>query len=410
MSNALAIAAAMRAIAALVDAAISAAGLYKVVGSATTTVQAPDRAPLGDAVEVDHLNLFLYSVTMNSGWRNIATVRDSSGARIAAPPLAVDLHFMMTAYGAAQYHPEMLLGVGMQALHEQPFLDRAGIASLFSGATTTTDTAMAAAALDQQVEQVKIAPHDLSADEIYKLWSAFGAKCRPSASYVATVVLIESAAKLQHAPPVMSFNLAALPVTTAVITAASPSVFDLSGGPVQVTLTGSGMDSPIDSVRIGGVGAPITASGPTFATFTTPAGLKPGVNLVEVVQSIAIGAPPAKPIGLSSGLAVVVQPLIGAIKTAKTGDVDVVQATVVPPPQATQSVALLLDQTDAAPGIIPNGYRLELKPAQIFAGVLNAPRAGLAHGTYLARVEVDGCQSVPAFDPVAGFTGPTVVL
>jgi hypothetical protein len=201
MSNALAVAATMRVIASLLDSGVGNASLASLLGAALTTVHPPDLVPIGDSVETDHLNLFLYTVTMNSGWRNIATTRNSAGDRVGRPPLAVDLHFLLSAYGANQYHPELLLGIGMQVLHEQPFLDRNGIRSLFGIAASPEDQAMATAELDQQIEQIKISPHDLSADELYKLWSAFGSKCRPSAAYVATVVLIDSKAEVKSAPP-----------------------------------------------------------------------------------------------------------------------------------------------------------------------------------------------------------------
>jgi hypothetical protein len=31
-------------------------------------------------------------------------------------------------------------------------------------------------------------------------------------------------------------------------------------------------------------------------------------------------------------------------------------------------------------------------------------------GTYVVRIRIAGTESVPAFDPVLGFTGPTVML
>ena len=40
------------------------------------------------------------------------------------PPLGIDLHYLVTAYGTDQLHSEILLGAGMQMLHETPFLTR----------------------------------------------------------------------------------------------------------------------------------------------------------------------------------------------------------------------------------------------------------------------------------------------
>src|SRR3569832_2409248 len=47
-------------------------------------------------------NLFLHQVTPNAGWRNVGLPsRDDRGTRLANPPLALDLHYLLTAYGAA---------------------------------------------------------------------------------------------------------------------------------------------------------------------------------------------------------------------------------------------------------------------------------------------------------------------
>ena len=46
------------------------------------------------------------------------------GQRITNPPLALDLHYLLTAYGIAELQAEVLLGYGMQLLHEHPVLGR----------------------------------------------------------------------------------------------------------------------------------------------------------------------------------------------------------------------------------------------------------------------------------------------
>ena len=42
-------------------------------------------------------------------------------------PLALDLHYLLTAYGAEDLHAELLLGYAMQLLHETPVLTRQSI-------------------------------------------------------------------------------------------------------------------------------------------------------------------------------------------------------------------------------------------------------------------------------------------
>jgi Pvc16 N-terminal domain/IPT/TIG domain len=410
MSNALAVAATMRVIASLLDSGVNGASLASLFGSALTTVHPPDLVPIGDNVETDHLNLFLYTVTMNSGWRNIATVRDPAGDRVGRPPLAVDLHFLLSAYGAAQYHPELLLGIGMQVLHEQPFLDRNGIRTLFGMAGSPEDQAMATAELDQQIEQIKISPHDLSADELYKLWSAFGSKCRPSAAYVATVVLIDSKAQVQSAKPVMlPPNIGVVTFERPVISDVTPDTFNLSV-PVQLTLTGSGFQLPGTFAQFGTGTVPFDSVGPTSARVTVPSTVVPGMNMLKVVRTYAIGQPPDKLIGDSSPVGILVQPFITNVTTPVVAGVQRINVAFVPSATTDQPASLLLDQINPPPGATPNRYAIDALPQDIAGASIWFDASTVASGTYLLRVEISGTESVPTFDPNAGFTGPTVTL
>ena len=138
MSTALAIAATTRVLSAVIRQAIQQAesatpGLAGILGSsAAITSKAPDQLETGSN-EVAQLALFLYHVTYNQGWREAGLPsRNGAGAGVDRPPLALDLHYMLIAYGDSEYIPQILLGLGMQALHETPFLYRQQIASVFT--------------------------------------------------------------------------------------------------------------------------------------------------------------------------------------------------------------------------------------------------------------------------------------
>ncbi len=59
-------------------------------------------------------------------------------------------------------------------------------------------------------------------------------------------------------------------------------------------------------------------------------------------------------------------------------------------------------------------FRLDALPEDIsgttivFQSDTTASMNGIATGTYLVRLSIDGVQSVPGFDPVLGFNSPTV--
>ena len=58
--------------------------------------------------ENTQLNLFLHQVTPNSGWRNERLPsRDADGSRLTNAPLGLDLHYLISAYGAEDLHAEI---------------------------------------------------------------------------------------------------------------------------------------------------------------------------------------------------------------------------------------------------------------------------------------------------------------
>ena len=111
MSNALAIASVSAVLKDLLNNAAIDHQLSNVVGEVKVSALPPDRVLVEGTPETSRINLFLYQVTPNQGWRNVdLPSRDSSGERTASPPLALDLHYLLSAYGASEFHAEILLG------------------------------------------------------------------------------------------------------------------------------------------------------------------------------------------------------------------------------------------------------------------------------------------------------------
>ena len=108
------------------------------VGSISVTAVPPDRVVTGQT-EPNQLNIFLYQVTPNLGWRNAGLpARDGTGVRLTAAPLALDLHYLVTAYGSQDLNAEILLGYAMHLLHETPVLTRAQLRTVL-GAPSPVD-------------------------------------------------------------------------------------------------------------------------------------------------------------------------------------------------------------------------------------------------------------------------------
>ena len=92
------------------------------------TAVAPDTIKLDDPDAPPSLNLFLYRTSRNLGWAEVGLPSfDGNGTRLTNPPLALNLHYLLTAYGSADFQAEILLGYAMHLLHERPVLDRAAI-------------------------------------------------------------------------------------------------------------------------------------------------------------------------------------------------------------------------------------------------------------------------------------------
>lgn len=158
------------------------------VGSFSVTAVPPDRIETGEQ-ELNRLNLFLYQVTPNLGWRNEGmAARDSRDSRIrlSNPPLALDLHYMLTAYGSAPWAAEILLGFAMDVLHEKCVLSRADIRRALDPANNPISVALVppdpqgriALDLADQVEHLKILPQYLTSEELARLWTSMQARYR----------------------------------------------------------------------------------------------------------------------------------------------------------------------------------------------------------------------------------------
>jgi hypothetical protein len=183
------------------------------VGSFSVTALPPDRITIG-ATEPNQLNLYLYLVTPNQGWRNVALPsRNGKGDRLTNQPLALNLHYMLTAYGSEDFNAEILLGYAMHVLHENPVPTRQQIRRSLGGPSPVSGGilppspspfgSVMADDLADQAELLKVTPQSLSSDEMSKLWTAFQSKYRPSSAYMVSVVLIQATGPTVTALPVL---------------------------------------------------------------------------------------------------------------------------------------------------------------------------------------------------------------
>lgn len=415
MGNALAIAAVTAVLKDLLNNGLIDHNVTGAVGSnVTVSALPPDRVFAPGVQEGNQLNLFLYQVAPNVGWRNIGLPsRDEQGGRLTNPPLALDLHYLLTAYGAEDLHAEVLLGYAMQLLHETPVLTRQSIRTALqpspvNGAILPPALqALSASELADQVEQIKIVATALNSEEMSKLWTALQARYRPTAAYHVSVVMIESQRPAKSALPVLTVgpvdpvtreprgpvaaaNLDPPFPTLSLVTPpqqrASAHLGDtlvvqghkLDGTNVAVRLTGSRLAQPIE--------LPITAGSTATRLETTipnqpatlPAGLyslavlvqRPGDTFRRTTNELTLALAPQITTALPASFA-----------RDGNGDATITLA-VRPDVQPTQRVALILGDLEVT-----------AQPKTNQTDTVSFVIRAAAPGTYLVRLRVDGVDS-----------------
>jgi hypothetical protein len=417
MSSPLAIAAVTAVLKDLLNDGIANSNLAAAVGTVAVSALPPDRIGTGEA-EPSRLNLFLYQVTANAGWRNEQLpYLNGSGTRVGAPPLALDLHYLLSAYGSEDLDAEILLGYAMQMLHEIPVLTRQVVRKTFSTSSPVTDKLLPAAVPDRnavdladQVELCKITPKYLSTEELSRLWAAMQARFRPSMAYDISVVLIESTTSVIAGLPVRTPVLAVAPLTHPVIDHVEPPVAAPQG---TLTVVGTGLRGVTTKVRVGGMLVQPAASdvGDADVRITLPAALPAGVTPVQVVHEVPLGNPPTAHPGAgveSNVAALVLAPRITTASPVSVAAGATLTLAVDPPLGRDQRARLLVGDT-----ALPVPARPATDPSS--SGTLAVPiPAGTATGSFLLRVQVDGAYSPLEVDDDPNslryqqFTGPLV--
>lgn len=434
MSNAFVIGAVTAVLKNLLDNATVHEPLVSSIGSVKVTAISPDQIKL-ESSDYVRLNLFLYHVEPNAAWSNAALPsRDNRGDRLRNAPLALNLHYLVSAYGKADFEAEVLLGYAAQLLHEVPVLSREAIRKTFEpsgGPLPTLLEKLAGAKLADQVELVKLTPLNMNSEESSKLWSALQTAYRPSIAYVASVVLIEAERPARSPMPVLERG----PGDRGVLTQPSlvppyptlesvvppnqqPSV--LLGG----TLTLLGHD-------LGGLTSQLRFESPLLAAPLPPVAAAGGSSPAKLLVAIP-NAPADWPAGHWSVSAIVNRPgepprtsnalpfaLAPAIVTKMVGPDEVLDTDI------TRAAGVLTIKLKSRPQVLPQQkVTLIVGERELSANARTAKTADLTFvasgpaapppGTYPVRLRVDGVEShlidrtktPPQFDPIQKVTLP----
>jgi Pvc16 N-terminal domain len=372
------------------------------------TTQPLDAARKG--ITKAQLNLFLYQTVTNAAWRNLDVPGPVRPGETGSPPLALNLHYLITTYGRgeADNHAvsHRVLGAAMSVLHDHPVLSRAEISAALAGND-----------LADQFERLKVTPLPMTIEDISKLWMVFMTQYRISAAYEVTVVLIDSKTPARSPLPVLTRGKAGrgwpatasvAPVLTEVRPARSQQAARLgedvvvagarltSGAAVRFTSTRvpHSVELPASA---GGTASEITVHLPDKAHDSSALSRwAPGLYTVALV--IRDGG---APVMTSNEVALALAPLTTVTPTRATHGTITLRITCEPRIVPGQRVLLVFGdrQAQAASMTTPPD------PAQ--PTTLTFTLHGITAGRYLVRLRVDGVDSIPVVytgsPPVPGF-------
>jgi uncharacterized protein DUF4255 len=404
-------------------------GNSPVLSSVVVSAKAPDilqteiTAAAGPQLRV---NVFLHQVTHNAAWRNVElpSLAADGTTRLSSPPLALDLHYLMTAYGTDDWEAEALLGYAVLMLHDNPVFARADIATALQNlpAAQSLSAALTTTGLADQIEMLKVTPETLGREEIAWIWSALKADYRPSYPFLVSLVTIKSPALTLSALPVLQRQVSAqpglatgLPTLTAVVPPDGQPAAQLGD---TVTVSGAALTGSasvlLTHARLG-------------SSQTLPATVAPsGASLQFTVPDPALPPPQPDPADLPAGLYTLSATFSAGGQSTVSNSLPMsiaatIDATWAPGPLAQgsqvavsvpcvpylrpgQEVALLIggQQAPADPFTTPTR-----SPSFTFATLQSTAGAAVP-----VRLRVDGIDS-PILDLTAtpaSFTGPTVTV
>jgi hypothetical protein len=417
MSNHLAVAAATRTLAELLDVQLT-----RDFSGAHVSPARPDATATDDSDP--EVRLFLYRVEPNPSWRNEALPnRSPVGQVYERPAIGLNLHYLLTFVGnEAKLEPQRMLGSVVRTLNARPLLTRARIEAMVAAALAA-DAAhpLGLSDLAEQVDIVRLSPLPLTIDELSTLWSSFfQAPYRLSVAYEACVVVLTADETPTRALPVRDRRIF---TTTTLRPAIERAVADGPPfTPIQVgttlVITGSQLrGEEITVVAFGGVDIapdPEDVSGIRIEV-QVPAQVRAGVTGLRVIHRRSMGEPlQPRLAGLSSAFPVLIQPRLLALGANAVHDVEMdaetelrsgrMTVSVEPPVGNRQQVTLLLNAVPGGAGesFVFEDERRDAEGAPEQTADLDIPFVGVPAGTYLIRVTVDGAETPLIVDETQG--------
>jgi hypothetical protein len=270
-----------------------------------------------DGGQKPRLNLFLYRVTRNAELANQEIPgRGAGGTAYGHPPMPLNLHYLLTAYGSTksgdvpplvdESAAQFLLGSAMLVLHDHAII------------TDALETALGNQVLDASLqdayEHLKLTLEPLTLEDVAKVWTALNRPYRLSAAYEVSVIQLESRLPRRHPQPVgaptpagprVVATAAGRPTIDEVHAATRPGPYARIGDTLVVTGSALAGDPTLAWLDGNDASASVTSARFDRATVLVPdnPALQPGIRSLRLGHGVTLGEPPVPHVGPKSNTA-----------------------------------------------------------------------------------------------------------
>lgn len=355
------------------------------------TVGLPDK----ESDEGRRVNLFLYQVVESPYLKNMDLPGATSPGAYGTPPLSLDLHYLVTAYGESdegdQFEAQQILGDAMRTLHDRAYLNGSILDASLQGA----------------FERAKITLMPLTLEDLTKIWTALSTPYRVSAGYKVTVVQIESRQQKSFPMPVAESPgggprivvvPARMPRIQEIFVRRPGDAPDRERTPAYArigdTLIVKGSGLGLRELRLflgeADVTAAVVVRTDERLELTLPANtaISPGVIGVRAVADVMLGEPPVPHRGFSSNLgAFVLTPSVATL----TPDLGASPRTL-----AISGTRLFEDNRECLTIVGDFVVHSSAYTSKAEGSIAFDLPAALGSGTHVVRVRVNGVESFDA--------------
>lgn len=187
--------------------------LRVTIGTPRSDIQNPFTA-----AEAPRVNLFLFRVVENGWLKNQEIPGHGNPNSHGHPPLSLDLHYLLNAYGTRDVGTNFqetlshfLLGSAMRVFH-----DHAIVTEEYVTVRDPVGTPLLHDSLRGEFEKIKLSLEPVTLEDLSKVWTALTQPYRVSAAYHVSVVQVESRRQVQFPrrvkePPLSGARIQVLP-------------------------------------------------------------------------------------------------------------------------------------------------------------------------------------------------------